>query len=139
MGDDSKTIPEDGATLVATMSRLRDLVPAVRHHHENWDGTGYPLGLAGELIPLASRIIRFADTLDAMISERPYRRPMTEGEVRAEIVRCRGSQFDPQIADRMLSSGLWGALFVRQIGEANEPLRSVQMATRKGAERRRRA
>lgn len=106
-----KEHPADGATLVATMSKLRDVVPAIRHHHENWDGTGYPDGLAGELIPLASRIIRFADTIDAMTTERPYRLPLTEAQVRAEIVRCRGTQFDPMVTDRLLSSSLWGALF----------------------------
>jgi putative nucleotidyltransferase with HDIG domain len=103
--------PDDGANLVATMTRLRDIVPAIRHHHENWDGTGYPGGLAGELIPLASRIIRFADTIDAMTTERPYRGPLTEFEVRNEVIRCRGSQFDPQVTDRLLSSPLWLSLF----------------------------
>ncbi len=103
--------PEDGAKLVATMTRLRDVVPAIRHHHENWDGTGYPHRLAGDLIPLASRIIRFADTIDAMTTERPYREPLTELEVRNEVVRCRGSQFDPQITDRLLSSPHWTSLF----------------------------
>jgi HD-GYP domain-containing protein (c-di-GMP phosphodiesterase class II) len=106
-----KEHPADGANLVSTMTRLRDIVPAIRSHHENWDGTGYPDGLAGDLIPLASRIIRFADTIDAMISERPYRAPMSEAQVRAEIVKCRGTQFDPQIADRLLSSSLWATLF----------------------------
>src|SRR5205085_3270418 len=109
--------------LVATMSKLRDIVPAIRHHHENWDGTGYPDGLAGDLIPLASRIIRFADTIDAMISERPYRAPMTEAQVRSEVVRCRGTQFDPEIADKLLSSSLWLALFPPAAGR-QEPIRS---------------
>jgi len=103
--------PEDGANLIATMTRLRDLVPAVRHHHENWDGTGYPDRVAGEGIPLAARIIRFADTIDAMTTERPYRRPLTEAQVHAEVVRCRGTQFDPSIADRLLESPLWHTLF----------------------------
>lgn len=106
-----KEHPVDGAELIATMSKLRDMVPAVRHHHERWDGTGYPDGLAGELIPLASRIITFADTIDAMITERPYRKPMDEAAVRAEIVRCRGTQFDPVLADKLLSSSLWSTLF----------------------------
>lgn len=103
--------PVDGANLVATMTRLRDLVPSVRHHHENWDGTGYPDRIAGEMIPLAARIIRFADTIDAMTTDRPYRRPLTEAQVRAEVIRCRGTQFDPDIADRLLSSPLWHTLF----------------------------
>jgi HD-GYP domain-containing protein (c-di-GMP phosphodiesterase class II) len=114
--------PEDGANLVATMTRLRDIVPAVRHHHENWDGTGYPHCLAGELIPLASRIIRFADTIDAMTTERPYRGPLTEPEVRSEVIRYRGIQFDPTIADKLLSSSLWSSLFsspaIAEVAEA---------------------
>ena len=103
--------PADGASLIATMSGLKNLVPAIRHHHENWDGTGYPDGLAGELIPVASRVIMFADTIDAMTSERPYRKPLTPEQVRAEIVRCRGRQFDPDLADRLLSSPMWAKLF----------------------------
>lgn len=103
--------PVDGANLVATMTKLRDLVPAVRHHHENWDGTGYPDRISGDAIPLAARIIRFADTIDAMTTERPYRRPLTEAQVRAEVLRCRGTQFDPEIADKLLASALWHTLF----------------------------
>ncbi len=103
--------PVDGANLVSTMTKLRDVVSAIRHHHENWDGTGYPDGIAGEQIPIASRIIRFADTIDAMTTERPYRAPLTEAQVRAEVIRCRATQFDPQIADRLLSSPLWTSIF----------------------------
>ena len=106
-----KEHPADGANLVATMTRLRDLVPAVRHHHENWDGTGYPDALTGDEIPLASRVIMFADTFDAMTTKRPYRGPMGEDEVRSEILRCRGRQFDPEIADRLLASDFWRTLF----------------------------
>ncbi len=112
-----KDHPADGANLVATMSRLRGVVPAIRHHHENWDGTGYPDGLAGEMIPLASRIIRFADTIDAMTTERPYRRPLSESQVRGEVVRCRSTQFDPAIADKLLSSAMWTTLFAPSAGE----------------------
>lgn len=103
--------PVDGANLVSTISRLQALVPAVRHHHENWDGTGYPDRIAGDQIPLASRIIMFADTIDAMTSERPYRRPLSEADVCAELKRCRGRQFDPVIADRLLAAGVWKTLF----------------------------
>ena len=106
--------PIDGANLVATMSGLKEIIPAIRHHHENWDGSGYPDGLSREQIPLAARIISFADTIDAMTSERPYRQPLTEAQVRAEIIRCRGRQFDPEIADRLISSGLWLSLFQPQ-------------------------
>jgi len=102
--------PADGAALIATMTRLRELVGPVRHHHENWDGTGYPDGIAGELIPFAARVIRFADTIDAMTTERPYRPALDAEEVRAEIVKCRGTQFDPRIVDRLLSSPMWKAM-----------------------------
>jgi len=106
-----KEHPTDGAELIATMTRLRELVPAVRHHHENWDGTGYPHGLKGEEIPLASRVIMFADTFDAMTTKRPYRGPLDEAAVRSELVRCRGKQFDPEITDRLLTSDFWRTLF----------------------------
>ncbi|HEY7234801.1 MAG TPA: HD domain-containing phosphohydrolase [Gemmatimonadaceae bacterium] len=103
--------PIDGANLVATMSGLKEIIPAIRHHHENWDGSGYPDGISGNRIPLAARIISFADTIDAMTSERPYRRPLTEAQVRSEIMRCRGRQFDPTIADRIIASPIWQSLF----------------------------
>jgi HD-GYP domain-containing protein (c-di-GMP phosphodiesterase class II) len=103
--------PVDGANLVNTISRMRHLVPYVRHHHENWDGSGYPDRISGEDIPLASRIIMFADTIDAMTTERPYRRPLTEADVCAELAKCRGKQFDPQIADQLLTAGVWKTLF----------------------------
>lgn len=106
-----KEHPADGANLIATMTTLRELVPSVRHHHENWDGTGYPDGLRGESIPLASRVIMFADTFDAMTTQRPYRGPLGEAQVRAELVRCRGRQFDPEITDQLLQSNFWESIF----------------------------
>jgi len=103
--------PADGAALVATVSRLRDLVPAVRHHHERWDGRGYPDGIANTAIPFASRVIMLADTIDAMTTDRPYRRAMGPEEVRAEIIRCKGTQFDPTICEHLLESPLWDLIF----------------------------
>ena len=104
------------------MTRLRELVPAVMHHHENWDGTGYPKGLKGTEIPLASRVIMFADTFDAMTTKRPYRGPLDEAAVRAELVRCRGKQFDPEIADRLLTSDFWQTLFPPRTKDAHPGL-----------------
>ncbi len=103
--------PIKSAELVAKLSEFHDIVPAVRHHHENWDGTGYPDKIAGNAIPLGSRIIMFADTIDAMTSDRAYRKAMTETEVRAELVKFRGRQFDPMICDALLSSPLYPQLF----------------------------
>lgn len=128
-----KEHPGDGANLIATMTRLRELVPSVLHHHENWDGTGYPDGLRGEEIPLASRIIMFADTLDAMTTERAYRGPLGEKEVRDELKRCRGKQFDPEIADQLLASNFWAWLFPPGDRAATVPdnLRLVSVGSRR--------
>jgi HD-GYP domain-containing protein (c-di-GMP phosphodiesterase class II) len=78
-------------------------VPVVRSAHERWDGRGYPDGLAGEQIPLGARIICACDAYNAMITERPYKSAMPVAEARAELLRCRGSQFDPQVVDTLLA------------------------------------
>lgn len=70
---------------------------AVRHHHERWDGGGYPDGLAGEAIPVLARVIAVADSYGALTSDRPYRRAQDPNDAMAEIVRCAGAQFDPKI------------------------------------------
>jgi putative nucleotidyltransferase with HDIG domain len=106
-----KTHPEKGAELVGTLSDLQDIVAPVRHHHEHWNGRGYPAGLSGEAIPLASRIITFADTIDALMTDRPYRRGKTAAEVREELLRCSGSQFDPSMCARILAPEVWSQLF----------------------------
>ena len=103
--------PIKSAELVEKISELQDIVPAVRHHHENWDGSGYPDRLRGKEIPLASRIIMFADTIDAMTTDRPYRRALGEAEVRAELEKWRGIQFDPDICDSLLASPDFARLF----------------------------
>ena len=106
-----KRHPIRSAELVGLLSSLKDVVPAVRNHHENWDGTGYPDGLKGAAIPQASRIIMFADTLDAMTSDRPYRKALTMEEAKAEIIRFRARQFDPDICDRIIQPEVWEQLY----------------------------
>lgn len=106
-----RTHPVKSAELAGTVTQLRDVVPLIRHHHENWDGTGYPDGLKGEGIPLGSRIIMFADTIDAMTTDRPYRAALDATSVRKELLRFRGSQFDPQICDALLRSSEYSKLF----------------------------
>jgi HD-GYP domain-containing protein (c-di-GMP phosphodiesterase class II) len=86
-----------GADIVERIESLAHVSPGVRHHHERWDGNGYPDGLKGEDIPLLGRILAVADTFDAMTSTRSYRKAMTAEEAYAEIVRCSGTQFDPEI------------------------------------------
>jgi hypothetical protein len=107
-----QTHPIRSAELVSTVSHLQDLVAPLRHHHENWDGTGYPDGIAGNKIPLESRIIMFADTIDAMTTDRPYRQALGEADVRSEFAKHRGKQFDPSICDKLLTSALCSLLFV---------------------------
>jgi HD-GYP domain-containing protein (c-di-GMP phosphodiesterase class II) len=106
-----KRHPIRGAELVGLLSTLKDVVSPIRHHHENWDGTGYPDGISHEAIPLASRIIMFADTLDAMTTDRPYRKALGMDEARAEFLKFRGRQFDPAVCDRVLSSEVWAELY----------------------------
>lgn len=92
------THSEMGARLLEELTTLSaSLVAAVRHHHEKYDGTGYPAGLVGEAIPLAARIIMLCDAIDAMLSDRPYRNALPLESVQAEMVRCAGTQFDPRI------------------------------------------
>ena len=80
------------------MAALREAIPYVLYHHERWDGHGYPSGKAGEEIPLEARVLAVADAFDAMTSDRPYRRALTREEALAEVERCAGTQFDPEIA-----------------------------------------
>jgi HD-GYP domain-containing protein (c-di-GMP phosphodiesterase class II) len=110
-----QTHPIKSEELVRTVSQLKDVVGPIRHHHENWDGTGYPDGLVGEAIPIASRIIMFADTIDAMTTDRPYRAALTETQVSAEFVKLRGRQFDPSICDILLGSPLYPKLFDQDV------------------------
>jgi putative nucleotidyltransferase with HDIG domain len=114
--------PIKSAELVDKVSELADVLPAVRHHHENWDGTGYPSRLAGRDIPLGSRIIMFADTIDAMTTDRPYRKALGEAEVRAELSKFSGKQFDPYICETLLKSPDFAAIFT---GEDARGTRSI--------------
>jgi HD-GYP domain-containing protein (c-di-GMP phosphodiesterase class II) len=98
-----RTHPSAGAELVAGAPGLTHLAPAIRAEHERWDGHGYPDGLAGEQIPMASRITFVCDAYDAMTSDRPYRRAMTESEARSEIDAGSGSQFCPTVTAAFFS------------------------------------
>lgn len=95
-----KAHPGYGRDILEPIRFLQPLVPGVHLHHERWDGRGYPLGLAKLDIPLMARIISVADTYDAMTSDRAYRRALPHEVAMAEIDRCAGSQFDPEVADQ---------------------------------------
>lgn len=93
--------PEAGAAILQPVAALRELgvVDMVLHHHERWDGKGYPHGLKGRAIPLGARIITVADALSAMLQDRPYRTALSLDRAYAEIVRCAGTQLDPDVVD----------------------------------------
>jgi putative nucleotidyltransferase with HDIG domain len=92
-----KEHPDKGRRIIEPIEFLRDIVPAIYHHHEQYDGSGYPLGLRGEEIPLEARILAVADTYDAMTSDRAYRKALSHEIAVAELRRCAGTQFDPRI------------------------------------------
>ncbi|HCS48627.1 MAG TPA: phosphohydrolase [Candidatus Aminicenantes bacterium] len=109
---------EYGAEILSKARSLLKYIPAVRHHHEWYDGTGYPDGLNGQKIPLDAAIISLADMYDAMTSDRPYREALSDEETQAEIAGLAGKQFDPELAARFV--GLLKrktADFVRRPGE----------------------
>jgi len=98
-----RTHPEIGRALLERIPFLKPAVPIVYHHHERWDGTGYPLGLSGEAIPLGARIFAAADAFDAMTFDRPYSRAISLEAARAEILRCAGTHFDPAVVATFVS------------------------------------
>lgn len=101
-----------GYEMLSRVPFLRDVAKIVLAHQEHFDGSGYPRGLKGKDIPLGARIFAVADTLDAMTSDRPYRSALTLEQAKAEIKRCSGTQFDPQIVEAFLSlpDSLWTEL-----------------------------
>ncbi|MEO0588227.1 MAG: HD-GYP domain-containing protein [Planctomycetota bacterium] len=91
--------PEIGAQILRDIPQMQDLLPGVLHHHERWDGRGYPHKLAGDEIPVMGRIIGLADAFDAMSSNRTYRKALHPTEVRVEIAKNAGKQFDPEVVE----------------------------------------
>ncbi|KAF0220718.1 MAG: metal dependent [Geobacteraceae bacterium] len=95
--------PVMGAEMLDSVKSLRNFTPAVLHHHERFDGTGYPYGLKGLTIPLEARIMAVADAFDAMTSERPYRSAMLMREALEELYSNAGGQFDPRVVEAFLN------------------------------------
>jgi putative two-component system response regulator len=94
--------PEIGEGICRSFPSSRAFAPIVRHHHERWDGTGYPDGLQGDAIPIAARIVGLVDAFDAMVHDRPFRPAMTIAEALDEIRRASGRQFDPALVGSFL-------------------------------------
>jgi len=95
--------PEYGAEILSKARSLLKYIPAVQHHHERYDGTGYPDGLKGKEIPLDAAIISVADVYDALTSDRPYRGGRSTEEAQTEIAGRADKQFDPELAARFVS------------------------------------
>jgi putative nucleotidyltransferase with HDIG domain len=99
-----KSHPADGAEIVSHFSRLHATVPLIRHHHERWDGNGYPDRLAGNDIPVEACVVGLADAWDAMTTDRPYRSALTIDGAIDEVRRCRGNQFSPTVVDAFFAA-----------------------------------
>ncbi len=97
-----KKHPEIGKKIIELSKHLHMEQPVVRHHHERFDGKGYPDGLSDKKIPLAARILAVADAYDAMTSSRPYREAMQPLEAIEELKKCNGTQFDPEVVNAFL-------------------------------------
>ncbi|MGE5177076.1 MAG: HD domain-containing phosphohydrolase [Hyphomicrobiales bacterium] len=107
--------PQAGVRMLDGIERAALVGEIILGHHEHWDGSGYPRGVAGERIPLASRVLAVVDAFEAMTSGRPYRAPMPEEEALAELARCAGTQFDPRVVDEFLR------LAAEPVAPATEP------------------
>ena len=94
--------PVIGERILRVLPGLGTVARIVRHEHERWDGGGYPDGLVAEAIPLGSRIIIAADTYHAITSDRPYRAARSHSEAVEELIRCAGTQFDPQVTEALI-------------------------------------
>ncbi|MBI1953222.1 MAG: HD domain-containing protein [Candidatus Omnitrophica bacterium] len=102
--------PVKGAHFLQSIEILEPAIPIILHHHERYDGTGYPKGLAKEGIPLGARILAVANAFEAMVSERPYRKAMSVGQAAQEIAAHAGTQFDPQVVEGFLELVRSGAV-----------------------------
>jgi HD-GYP domain-containing protein (c-di-GMP phosphodiesterase class II) len=95
--------PNIGARILSPIATLQSAIPIVLHHHERWDGQGYPDGLAGEAIPLGARMIAICDAFDTMVSDRPYRRALSDEDALGRLRSSAGSQFDPRLVEAFVS------------------------------------
>lgn len=113
-----KKHPEIGYNILSKVKSLEDISYIVLHHHERWDGKGYPNGLCEEKIPLGARIIAVCDSIDAMQSDRPYRKLISDFECRQEIIKNTGIMYDPRIVDCIIEN--WNEIVVEYYKKTSE-------------------
>jgi hypothetical protein len=131
-----QTHPSRSAELVCTISAFHGPIEqAVRHHHENYDGTGYPMGLAGDAIPIGARIIMIADTMDAMTTDRPYRRALSFDRVIEELRKLAGRQFDPALVELVTRSATIKAMVASRLARESPQVPPGGLAVFARAER----
>jgi HD-GYP domain-containing protein (c-di-GMP phosphodiesterase class II) len=94
--------PLVGERIIRPIGFLADALPAIAQHHERFDGCGYPRGITGDRMAVEARILAVADAYDAMITERPYRKPLSKDDAIGELRRCSGSQFDPLVVEHFV-------------------------------------
>ena len=110
-----KSHPEMGYNIVKKAESLKEISSIVLHHHERWDGAGYPKGLSKQEIPLGSRIIAVCDSIDAMRSKRPYRKTASNTECYNEILKNKGLMYDPSVTDCIIEN--WNNIVVSYYSE----------------------
>jgi diguanylate cyclase (GGDEF)-like protein len=119
-----RTHPAVGGSILAAVEPLRDLVPIVRTHHERFDGAGYPEKLAGDSVPIEAYVVAAADAFEVIVSRRAYKQAQSVEFACAELVRCRGTQFHPDVVDAFLRvierDRLQGAAYLRRVGAIEE-------------------
>jgi diguanylate cyclase (GGDEF)-like protein len=128
--------PVIGERILRPLPGLSEVATAVRHEHERWDGRGYPDGISGEDIPLASRIVLACDAYNALVSDRPYRRRLSDATAEAELRRCAGTQFDPRVVYALLECIAEGVEEAPGEGTAEDLARALTEHADMGEERR---
>jgi putative nucleotidyltransferase with HDIG domain len=121
-----KRHPEIGAHILADVKQVQDIIPGVMHHHERFDGRGYPARLAGRDIPMMGRIICLADCFDAMTSTRTYRKAMPLEVALADMRRCSGTQFDPALTEAFLQIDMESLREVLRHSDSSRRLNAAQ-------------
>lgn len=117
--------PEFGLKVVEHVKQIHNSVPCIYCHHEFYDGGGYPQGLGGEDIPLMGRIVTIADTFDAMTSTRPYRKALSQRQAFDELIRFKGIQFDPELAE-IFADGILRGEFLKYIENGDDDINLIQ-------------